>query len=163
MPVEIERKFLLSGKPPVELGEGLTLRQGYLCDDPARTVRIRIQGETAVLTVKGAPESDGLTRFEWEKSIEVEEAVELLDRCLPGVVEKIRYRLSYGSKIWEIDRYTGALEGLWVAEVELTSSQEQVALPGWLGQEVSVDGRYTNAALRRIIADGGDWQKLLDP
>ncbi|MCH8473798.1 MAG: CYTH domain-containing protein [Opitutales bacterium] len=161
MPVEIERKFLLSGPPPVELGEGQLLQQGYLSDDPERTVRVRLAGEQGSLTIKGITQADGLTRFEWEKEILADDARELLTLVLPGLIEKTRYRVSLEGSLWEIDSYRGTLEGLWVAEVELASNAEEVSLPTWLGREVSGDSRYTNAALRRIVATSEDWRKAL--
>ncbi|MCC5789063.1 MAG: CYTH domain-containing protein [Opitutales bacterium] len=161
MPVEIERKFLLPGPPPVEMGEGQLLQQGYLSDDPERTVRVRLAGEQGFLTIKGMTQADGLTRFEWEKEIPADDAQELLALGLPGVIVKTRYRVPLEGNLWEIDCYQGKLKGLWVAEVELASAAEVVSLPPWLGREVSGDGQYTNAALRRIVATNEDWRKAL--
>ncbi|MFC4929740.1 CYTH domain-containing protein [Massilia sp. GCM10023247] len=148
MAVEIERKFLVVGSAWRTLGQASLLRQGYLSDDPERTVRVRIEGEVARLTIKG--KNRGATRGEWEYPIPVPEAAELLDGlCLQPLVEKIRHRIAAGAHTWEVDEFLGANAGLVVAEIELASEEEAFDKPDWIGQEVTHDHRYFNSNLIR--------------
>lgn len=148
MGVEIERKFLLAGDGWRELGEPVLLRQGYLSSDPARVVRVRIEGEAAFLTIKG--KSQGATRGEWEYPIPVSEAAELLDTLCPApLVEKVRRRIQLGAHTWEVDEFLGANAGLVVAEIELASEDEAFDKPEWIGVEVTHEARYFNSNLIR--------------
>ncbi|XYJ11907.1 CYTH domain-containing protein [Telluria sp. B2] len=148
MGVEIERKFLLQGEAWRTLGEPTLLRQGYLSADPARTVRVRIDGARAFLTIKG--KSVGATRGEWEYPIPMEEAAELLDHlCQQPLVEKVRRRIAVGPHTWEVDEFLGANAGLVVAEIELASEDEAFDRPDWVGREVTGDARYFNSNLIR--------------
>jgi CYTH domain-containing protein len=148
MPEEIERKFLVTGRAWKEGATGVAYRQGYLNTDPERTVRVRIAGEQGFLTVKG--KTEGISRLEFEYSIPVNEAGQMLDRlCLVTVIEKFRYRVSYRGKIWEIDEFLGANQGLVLAEIELESEEELFDPPPWLGREVSGENRFYNSSLSR--------------
>ena len=144
MGVEIERKFKVKEhfRPT---GVGIEMAQGYLSRDPRRTVRIRIAGIQGFLTIKG--ETCGATRSEYEYEIPVEEARELLALCDTPLVEKTRYVEMFCGKRWEVDIFHGANEGLRVAEIELTAEAEEFALPEWVGDEVTGERRYYNAAL----------------
>ena len=150
MPVEIERKFLLTDKPPVVAG--VEMVQGYLCKDADRTIRVRLERDEdggkqgrAVLTVKGKPV--GLTRPEYEYSIPMNEAQELMGLCVGSLVEKTRYRYHVGKHVWEVDVFHGENEGLVVAEIELSDESECFDKPDWVGAEVSSDSRYANSKL----------------
>lgn len=148
MGVEIERKFLLLGDVWRQLGQPVLLRQGYLCSDPVRTVRVRIEGEQGLLTIKS--KSVGATRGEWEYPIPLQEAQELLDRlCERPLVEKYRRRVEHAGFTWEIDEFLGANAGLVVAEIELPSEDALFDKPGWIGAEVTGDKRYYNSSLIR--------------
>ncbi|MEH0157960.1 CYTH domain-containing protein [Limibacter armeniacum] len=145
MSQEIERKFLVKG----DLPEGKTTRivQGYLSSVPERTVRVRVKGERAFLTIKGIGNETGISRYEWEKEIPVQEAEQLLKICEPGVIEKTRTEVEVGKHTFEIDHFFGDNEGLVMAEVELSDEAEQFDKPDWLGEEVSGDKRYYNSYL----------------
>jgi len=146
MGVEIERKFLVEGEAWRTLGESTLLRQGYLSLEPTRTVRVRIDGERAFLTIKG--KSVGASRGEWEYPIPVPEAAELLDTlCQQPLVEKVRHRIANGPHTWEVDEFLGANAGLVVAEIELASEDEAFEQPDWIGREVTGDARYFNSRL----------------
>ena len=148
MGVEIERKFLVEGEAWRTLGQATLLRQGYLSLDPARVVRVRIEGERAFLTIKG--KSQGATRGEWEYPVPVPEAAELLDTLCPApLVEKLRRRIQVGAHTWEVDEFLGANAGLVVAEIELASEDEAFDKPDWIGPEVTHDARYFNSNLIR--------------
>lgn len=145
MPSEIERKFLVVDSSWRDGSPGVRISQGYLSQDPERTVRVRIGGKNAWLTIKG--QTQGITRAEYEYAIPVTEAQELLELCLPSVIDKTRHKVSYAGHLWEIDVFHGANDGLIVAEVELANESISPLLPPWLGEEVSADNRYYNSCL----------------
>jgi len=144
--VEIERKFLLSGDGWMSLGEPVFFKQGYLSSNKDRVVRVRIEGERAVMTIKGA--NKGATRGEWEYEIPVADAVELLDGlCEQPLIEKYRRRITFAGNVWEVDEFLGVNAGLVVAEIELQSEDQQFDKPDWIGEEVTADLRYLNSNL----------------
>jgi adenylate cyclase len=148
MGIEIERKFLLAGDAWRGLGQATRMRQGYLCSDPERTVRVRIEGEGAVITIKS--KVTGASRGEWEYPIPVADAAELLDRlCEQPLVEKTRHRIAHAGHVWEVDEFAGANAGLVVAEIELGAEDEAFERPEWIGREVTGDKRYYNSSLIR--------------
>lgn len=143
---EIERKFLVRSMGWKVGAVGIPYRQGYLCRQEARTVRVRIAGDEAYLTIKG--QALGIARLEYEYPIPLAEASELLDRlCLKPLIEKTRYRIEYRGRVWEVDEFSGENQGLVVAEVELESPDQPLELPDWVGEEVTHDPRYLNANL----------------
>ena len=147
---EIERKFLVTGNGWRAGARGVPYRQGYLSAgaDAGCTVRTRVAGEHAWLTVKG-PAAEG-ARDEYEYPIPVADAEEMLERlCAGGRIEKIRHRVAHAGHTWEVDEFTGENAPLVVAEVELDRIDAEVSLPPWVGLEVTYDPRYTNAALAR--------------
>ena len=148
--IEIERKFLTTSEAfKKEAFAENRITQGYLSSVPERTVRVRIKGNKALLTIKGASNESGLSRFEWEKEIPVEEAAALLKLCEKGVVDKTRFEVKVGNHIFEIDEFYGENTGLIVAEVELKSENETFEKPIWLGKEVTNDNRYYNSNLSK--------------
>ncbi|MDN2715566.1 CYTH domain-containing protein [Janthinobacterium sp. SUN120] len=148
MGIEIERKFLLAGDAWRGLGQSVLLRQGYLSSARERVVRVRIEGEQAMLTIKGA--NVGATRGEWEYPIPLADAAELLDSlCEQPLIEKVRHRIEHAGMVWEVDEFLGANAGLVVAEIELASEDQPFEKPDWIGAEVSGDARYYNANLIR--------------
>lgn len=148
MALEIERKFLVRDLSVLAGVPGIPYRQGYLSTVPERTVRVRRFGDLASMTVKGLTSPDGTSRAEFEYAIPPEDADAMLDRlALRPLIEKIRYRVESGGRVWEIDVFAGANDGLVVAEVELPAEDAKVALPPWAGVEVTGDPRYYNANL----------------
>jgi len=146
MPVEIERKFLVRGDGWRGVAPGRDYRQGYLCAVAARTVRVRVVGDTGYLTVKGA--TVNASRVEYEYVIPVADATDMLDNlCERPLIEKTRYRIEYQGMVWEVDEFAGENAGLLVAEVELEAEDQQIALPDWVGEEVTGQLRYYNASL----------------
>jgi adenylate cyclase len=145
---EIERKFLVRNDRWRAGARGEMLRQGYLAADLERTVRVRVVGERAYLTVKGR--NRGIERSEFEYEIPVLDAEQMLDQlCQRPLLEKTRFRVEHAGRVWEVDEFRGENLGLLVAEIELESVDETVQLPDWVGQEVSGDPRYYNANLIR--------------
>ena len=145
MPVEIERKFLVLGKDWKDGAASRVYKQGYLSQDTARNVRVRLAGEQAFLTIKGI--AQGISRQEFEYPIPPEDAKQLLTLCVPTIITKTRYFIDTRDRRWEVDEFHGDNEGLVIAETELQNENEAVALPPWVGREVSHDPRYFNAAL----------------
>lgn len=156
MGIEIERKFLVGGDGWRQQAASQTrFSQGYLSRDPARTVRVRIAGDAAFLTIKGA--TTGATRAEFEYAVPLADAQQLLAMCDGPVVEKVRHLCPFEGMTWEVDEFLGANAGLVVAEIELDAEGQAFARPAWLGAEVTGDARYVNAnlAVRPFTSWGG--------
>jgi adenylate cyclase len=150
MKQEIERKFLVIGDSwRKEAGAGIFCRQGYISAGPSPvTVRVRLLGEQGFLTVKGP--TQGISRSEMEYEIPAADAKYMLEHlCAGGLVSKVRYILIHKGSRWEIDEFSEDNAGLIVAEIELEREDHPFGKPVWLGEEVSLDRRYTNAALAR--------------
>lgn len=146
MGIEIERKFLLRDDAWRGLGQRVLLRQGYLSSDPARVVRVRIEGESAMLTIKGR--TTGASRGEWEYPIPLADAQVFLESlCQQPIIEKYRSRIAHAGMVWEVDEFLGVNAGLVLAEIELTAEDQPIAKPDWIGAEVTGDPRYYNANL----------------
>ncbi|WP_299246187.1 CYTH domain-containing protein [uncultured Aquimarina sp.] len=148
--IEIERKFLVASEIYKQEAKKSTLIiQGFLNTDPERTVRVRIKGKLAFITVKGIGNASGTTRFEWEKEIPVNEAEALIKICEKGVIKKMRYEVPSGNHIIEIDEFFDENNGLTIAEIELSTENETFIKPNWLGKEVTGDARYYNSQLSK--------------
>ena len=147
---EIERKFKVKSNTYKTLATKIVrITQGYLSSVPERTVRVRIKGEEAFLTIKGSSNESGTTRFEWEKAIAVADAEQLLTLCERGVIDKTRYLVPCGELFFEVDEFYGDNEGLVMAEIELPDEKATFARPDWLGEEVTGDKRYYNSMLMK--------------
>lgn len=144
--LEIERKFLVDFTKLTPFESVNDIKQGYLNLDPERTVRVRLSNGRGTITVKGASTDDGLSRFEWERDIYADEAEALLKICA-GVIDKTRCVIKHDNLYWEIDFFHGDNKGLVVAEVELSSVDQQVVLPSFVTTEVTGDARYYNSQL----------------
>ena len=148
MAIEIERKFLIKPGAWTPRDAGTHIQQGYLSSQNGPTVRVRIEGSTATLTVKGP--TTGISRSEFEYPLPLADASHMLDQlCHSSVIDKHRYRERHGRHTWEIDVFHGDNEGLIVAEVELESEDDVLEFPEWVGQEVSSESRYYNSNLLR--------------
>ena len=147
---EIERKFLVkSDLFKLFATAQKKIAQGYLNTHPERTVRVRISNKKAFLTVKGKGNESGMTRFEWEKEIPLEEAKSLLELCEKGVIEKTRFEIPVGKHVFEVDEFYGENRGLIIAEIELSDENEAFEKTDWLGKEVTNDKRFYNAYLSK--------------
>ena len=145
--LEIERKFRVVGDYRPHVNRSMHLVQGYIASG-RRTVRVRIADHRAWLTIKGPSRDGGLSRFEWEREIPLGVAERLLARC-SGVIDKVRHIVEYEGHIFEIDEFKGENEGLIVAEVELSSCDEKVTLPAWIGDEVTGVKCFYNSFLTK--------------
>jgi len=147
MGFEIERKYLVAGDFSEDIIDFYRIKQGYICSQPGKTVRIRISGDTGFLTIKGPSDEKGLSRYEFEREISLEDAEALFQLCEPGAIDKIRNHVAFGGHIWEVDVFQGVNDGLVIAELELASETEDFPLPPWIGEEVTGDRKYYNSML----------------
>lgn len=146
--IEIERKFLVNSNVFLNQFKAKNrIVQGYLSSVPERTVRVRIKGKKGFLTIKGKGNESGLSRMEWEKEIDLQEAEMLMQICESGVIDKTRYEVEIGNHIIEVDVFEGENKGLIIAEIELQSENESFEKPDWLGKEVTGNDKYYNAYL----------------
>ena len=156
MATEIERKFLVKpeewqqfrqNSDPTLLSSTL-YRQGYIFSSVNKTVRIRIAGDRGFITIKGP--TVGYSRSEFEYSIPLADAEVMLNQlCELPLIEKTRHKVAWDNLIWEVDEFAGDNQGLMVAEVELSDTNQAITLPDWAGEEVSDDPRYFNASLAK--------------
>lgn len=144
MASEIERKFLVQGDG-WRAGVPQRLCQCYLNRDKERTVRVRIAGDKAFLTIKGV--TRGATRAEFEYEIPMQDAQQMLALSDGPILEKVRHVLVHEGSRWEVDEFLGDNAGLVIAEIELESEGQPFSRPPWLGQEVTNDRRYYNSNL----------------
>jgi adenylate cyclase len=156
MGIEIERQFLVKDDSWRPLADsGIRIRQGYLCTEPDRIVRIRIKDDKAFLTIKGRPV--GAARAEYEYQIPLADAEEIILRSKGFVIDKTRYNLMFEGRLWEVDIFHKENEGLVFAEVELEAEEAVVILPDWAGPEITADHRYDNSNL--AITPFSKWPK----
>lgn len=149
MAQEIERKFLvLDDSFKHEAFSKSHIQQGYICSERGRTVRVRIRDDRAYLTIKGPSENGGLSRYEFEREIPLEDARQMMQFCEPGIIDKTRWLVKSGKHTFEVDEFFGDNEGLVVAEVELAHEEEPYEKPHFIGKEVTGDRRYYNSQLR---------------
>ncbi|MBP5777304.1 MAG: CYTH domain-containing protein [Prevotella sp.] len=146
--LEIERKFLVRNDDYKRQAQSSSrIQQGYICSGHGRTVRVRIRDNRGYLTIKGPSDAAGLSRYEFEKEITLDEAEHLMALCEPGSIDKTRYLVKSGTHTFEVDEFYGDNEGLVMAEVELGSEDEPFEKPDFIGEEVTGDRRYYNAHL----------------
>ena len=149
--LEIERKFLVRNDDyKRQAFDSSRICQGYICSGHGRTVRVRIRDQRGYLTIKGPSNADGISRYEFEKEITLDEAQHLMQLCEPGRIDKTRYLVKSGDHTFEVDEFYGENEGLVIAEVELQSEDESFEKPDFIGKEVTGDRRYYNGHLSKI-------------
>ena len=150
MAQEIERKFLvLDDSYKHEAFSSSHIQQGYICSERGRTVRVRIRDTRAYITIKGPSLDGGLSRYEFEQEIPLDDARQLMMLCEPGIIDKTRWLVKSGNHTFEVDEFFGDNEGLVMAEVELDSPSDNPQIPHFIGKEVTGDRRYYNSQLRR--------------
>ena len=144
MPLEIERKFLIKSNLLDLPQEGKKLIQGYIWSDPDKSLRIRIAGDQSFLTIKTG--NNPLSRSEFEYEIPMKDAQNLLVLC-DSKIEKTRFVIPQNNLFWEIDVFEGDNKGLIVAEIELSSENEDFELPQWIDREVTNESKFLNVEL----------------
>lgn len=150
--IETERKFLVhkSGERyKASAYSSSRICQGYICSGNGRSVRVRIRGDKGYLTIKGPSGNGGISRYEFEKEITLDEAKHLMQLCEPGLIDKTRYLVNSGRHVFEVDEFYGENAGLVMAEVELQSEDEPYEKPDFIGEEVTGDRRFYNSSLRK--------------
>ena len=147
MAIETERKFLVKGSFEHLALKKIRIKQSYFSTDPLRTIRLRIDGEKGLLTFKSGTRKESFSRNEWEFEISLREAEEMIEICLPGIIDKTRYYIPSGLHTFEVDVFHGKNEGLIIAEIELSSESEEFDIPEWLGEEVTGNPEYYNSNL----------------
>jgi adenylate cyclase len=170
MPIEIERKFLVSGDGwRAAAHEVVPMAQGYLNDLAMvdggamnTSVRVRIEGEEARLNIKSR--ELGASRQEFDYPIPIADARALLALSVGGLVDKRRHHVEFAGHLWEVDEFLGDNAGLVVAEIELSGVDEPFERPPWLGAEATQAQRYYNLALasRPYSRWSDDERKALD-
>lgn len=147
---ETERKFLVVGEFKSQGYNATRIQQGYIASNNGRTVRVRIRGDKGYLTIKGPSGLKGITRYEFDTEIPLDDARELMEICEPGIIDKTRYLVKSpdGRHTWEIDEFYGDNEGLVLAEVELSHESEEFQKPEFIGREVTGDRRFYNSHMR---------------
>jgi adenylate cyclase len=147
MATETERKFLVTGEFRDNAVKKLDIIQCYLSVDPEKTIRIRISDKDAYITIKSPHRTGSFSRGEWEYKIPFQDAIDLMELCVPGKVVKTRYIIPSGKHKIEVDEFHDKNEGLIFAEIELTEEDEEFIKPEWLGKEVTGDPKYFNSNL----------------
>ena len=147
---ETERKFLVVGEYKSQAYNATRIQQGYIASGNGSTVRVRIRGDKGYLTIKGPSGLAGLTRYEFDTEIPLDDARDLMQICEPGIIDKTRFLVKSpdGRHVWEIDEFYGDNEGLVLAEVELSSEDEHFLKPDFVGREVTGDRRFYNSHMR---------------
>lgn len=148
MAMEIERKFLVRGDFHKEAVSAYRIIQGYISSEAGHTVRVRLRDKQGFLTIKGPSFDGGLSRFEWEKEITQDDAMQLLQLC-GEKIDKTRYLVPFAGHTFEVDEFLGDNRGLVVAELELKAVDEPFEKPYWLGEEVTGQKKYYNSHLCR--------------
>ena len=147
---EIERKFLVLDDSYKSLSYAHShIMQGYICSERGRTVRIRIRDTRAYITIKGPSTDNGLSRYEFEQEIPLDDAQQLMQLCEPGIIDKTRWLVKSDRHTFEVDEFHGDNDGLVMAEVELENEQDTPKIPHFIGKEVTGDRRYYNSQLRQ--------------
>ena len=147
MAIETERKFLVKGEFRHLAVKEYDIIQAYMTIDDIKSIRLRIRGDKAFITIKSRIGGITVSRNEWEYEIPVPDAVELMKLCLPGRIVKTRYLVPSGKHTFEVDVFHDKNEGLVIAEIELSSGDEHFEKPDWLGEEVTGNAAYYNANL----------------
>ena len=151
MHFEIERKFLVVGEFKNRAYNHTHIQQGYIASGNGRTVRVRIRDDKGYLTIKGPSGKEGLSRYEFEREIPLQDAQDLMQICEPGIIDKNRYLVKSpdGIHTWEVDEFHGDNDGLIMAEIELGAEDEAFQKPDFIGREVTGDRRFYNSHMRK--------------
>jgi adenylate cyclase len=144
---EIERKFLIKKLPSLEGLSYAVIKQGFIIKNDKGLLRVRTlvseNKKIGFITVK---ESGLLVRNEYEMEIPYDVAESFLFNC-ENLIDKQRYYIPNGETTIELDIFNGKLNGLLLAEIEMTDENQQINIPSWFGKEVTENPNYTNVKL----------------
>jgi adenylate cyclase len=150
MAIEIERRFRLASDAwRSSIARSSRIIQGYLAITEDSVIRVRVRDTQGYVTIKSR--DGGVARQEYEYEIPLADAQSLLKLCGRRILEKTRHNVDFAGYCWEIDEYSEPLEGLILAEVELQSESDDPPLPPWIGEEITHDGSFSNAALAKRV------------
>lgn len=143
---EIEHKYLVKGNEYKQMStRSVQIVQGYISRDPDKTVRVRRTDNKCFVTFKGR--NNGDSRLEFEYEIPIEDFESLLNLCFPNIISKRRWYVEYQGYTWEVDEFADKLQGLAIAEIELTHSHHNYPLPPFVSVEVTDNPHYYNSNL----------------
>ena len=146
MGMEIEHKYLVTGDDYRRMAcETCEIKQGFLSRVPERVVRVRVRDDKGFITIKGKGSAAAHPEFEYE--VPLVDAIEMLALCEPPIIEKTRHIVMHEGNRWEVDEFHGDLQGLVIAELEVSSEDYRYSLPPFVGEEVTGDPRYYNSQL----------------
>lgn len=151
MAKEIERKFLVKDLSfKAQAIRHTNMSQGYLSTDADATVRVRIAGSQAWITIKSR--NRRAVRDEWEYPVPADDASAMLRNCCGSrIIEKTRYIVPACDGLkWEVDVFHGRHKGLVLAEIELPEEDTPFDIPAFIGEEVTGDSRYYNSVLSGV-------------
>ena len=147
MPLEIERKYLVTSDAYKAGANPVEITQVYLTIQDNLAIRVRIEEHHASIAIKSKI-SERVNR-EYEYNIPLDEARSLMNLSQYSSITKTRHLVDYKNHLWEVDEFHGENEGLIVAEIELDDENEEFEIPPWLGEEVTADYRYLNSNLAK--------------
>jgi CHAD domain-containing protein/CYTH domain-containing protein len=150
--VEIERKYLLKKLPPeAKQATFSDIQQGYLPGTELIERIRRVKANSKVSYVRTVKTGTGLVRTELEESCTFAVYQAMWPLTKGKRITKRRYRLADAGHVWEIDEFLD--RRLVLAEIELTSARDEVAIPEWLARcvvrEVTGEVEYLNHTLSR--------------
>jgi CYTH domain-containing protein len=150
MAIEIERRFRVSGDAwRASVARSTRITQGYLAITQDSVIRVRVRDAEGYVTIKSR--DGGIARQEFEYAVPLNDAKSLLTLCGGRILGKIRHEIDYCGFCWEVDEYLAPLDDLILVEVELQSETEDPPRPPWVGEEITHDGRFSNAALAQRV------------
>ncbi|MFM9009140.1 MAG: CYTH domain-containing protein, partial [Bacteroidota bacterium] len=121
------------------------IHQGYIIAQPDKSVRIRISGDVACITIKG--KTVGASRPEFEYPIPLNEALEMLEKLAGAIIRKIRHEVTVAGDCWVVDEFLDRHEGLFLAEIELKNEEQHYEMPDWVLENVTTRPEFSNAYL----------------
>jgi CYTH domain-containing protein len=141
--LEIERKFLVAGDGwKNSIARSVKIRDGLIANNNGHKARVRIADDVATIALKSRRRGL-IVRDEFEYAIPLSDAEEMLrTMCDGNVLDKVRHFILHASDTWQVDVYEGLLDGVVLAEIELTDVDQRLTLPDWIGAEVTTDPRY---------------------
>lgn len=152
MALEIERKFLVIGDSwRSEVTETLHITDHLIARFEMGKARIRLCNDGATLTFKG--QRRGIARSEYHIDLAAEEAQAMIaEFALAPALEKRRHEVQANGLVWQVDEFGGKLQGLVTADVELPDEKHHLALPAWVGREITLDRNYSSSTLAAQLA-----------
>ena len=146
MAIEIERRFLIENDNWKEfINKKIYIEQGYLSKSiDGWIIRVRLIGKNSTITLK--KHIKGFTNFEFEYSIPRSDAETIMSN-LSSTIKKERFFLEVEKKSWIIDCFKENNYPLEIAEIELSSEDEDLSIPSFISKEITGLTQYSNFSL----------------